>query len=157
MFCNSCLLESTESARQVPQLIKIWTSLLVVLVAGGFFSVTAHFVLLHPIPTSAPAPPQGSFHWESWFGHHSLVKLSWRGWINPKLQIQLLVLSVWCSLILDWGRFCSLNQGHTTTAKPAWISPHSPSAENILKAHGKGLPLLELNWEKCIFIPCKFH
>lgn len=154
MFCNSCLLESTESARHVPQLIKIWTSLLVVLAAGGLFlshfihTSTAHFVLLHPYPASTPlmcpphlqhlhrAPSTGSFDLDT------LVKLGWRllwGCISTKLQIQLWFLSVWSSLILDPGRFCSLNQGHDTATVPD-ITTLPSAKKNVLRAHGKGLP-----------------
>lgn len=157
MFWNS-LFGSTEFARQaihVPQLTKIQTSLLVDLVAGGFLlspfihTSTAHFVLIHPKPASTPlmcppqpplfqqphrAPPAGSRD----LGTTPLDKLGCRGCISTKLQIQLLFLSVWCSLILDWGRFCSLSQGHGTWTIPDVTTLHS--GENVLRAHGKGLP-----------------
>lgn len=161
MFWNSCLLGSTEFASQakpVPQLPKIWTSLLVFLVAGGFFlshfihTSTAHFVLIHPNPASPPlmCPTQPPLlqhpHRASPTGSPDLdtnppVKLGWRllrGCISTKLQIQLLFLSVWCSLILDWGRFCSLNQGHSTSTIPDIDTLHP--GENVLRAHGRGLP-----------------
>lgn len=141
------------------QLTKIRTSLLVVLVAGGFFSATLHShfdpsqLSLNTSGVPSEPPPQGSLTWESDLATIPQVKLL-RGRISTKLHIQLSFLSVCCSLILDSGRFCSLNQGHSTSTIPD--IPTLPSGENVLRAHGKASPA-PAELKKCIFIPCKFH